>query len=102
PDGSIVMAYRQYRIESATRVHLIAKPVLVALDCDISHKSVAAVGPPEPGAFVAVKRQDLARQGRSLASLNCQVAVKNVVNFGAILQEEAMANRSITDAVANY
>ena len=81
------------------RLELVA--VAVALDRHVPRERVAAVGPPEPRAPVVVERQHLARERLAGERLDGQVAVEDVVDLGAILEEEPVTDRLVADAVAD-
>ena len=81
-------------VEARRRGDLVAEAVLVALDGDVAHERVAAVGPPEARPFVAIERESLAGQRRPCARLHGQVAVQDVVDLGAVFEEKTVADRA--------
>src|SRR5262249_1717830 len=76
--------------------------VLVTLAGDVARKAVVTVGPPEAGAVVLVKGNDLLGEGPGRKGLHSQVSVEKVVHLGAVLEEEAVAHAAIADAIADH
>src|SRR5262249_34929745 len=74
----------------------------VTLTGDVACERVQAVGPPETGAVVMVEGNRLLRKRFGSKGLHREVAVEDVADLGAVLQEEAMALAAVADAIANH
>src|SRR5262249_14537040 len=92
---------RQDGVEVLRLWRLEEVAVLVALGGDVAGEAVEGVGPPEAGAVVLVERQDLFREWFGDVSLHGEVAVEDVEDLGAVLEEEAVALGLVADAVAD-
>src|SRR5439155_14355894 len=64
-------------------------------------EGVEAVGPPEAGAVIGVERQGLVLEALAAAGTDGQVAIEHVVDFGAVLEKEAVAEALVADAIAH-
>ena len=83
---------REHQVRARALRCVEAIAVAVALHRDVAGERVAAVGPPEPRALVLVERQDLVRQRLADERLDGEVAVEDVVDLGAVLEEEPVAD----------
>src|SRR5262249_58135652 len=61
----------------------------------------AAIGPPEGGPVVGIEGQHLLGQPLTAIGLHAEVAIEQIVDLGGILQEEAVAEALVADAVAD-
>ena len=68
---------------------------------DVAGEGVEAVGPPEAGAVVVVEAEDLLGQRLARSGADGQVAVEDVVDLGAVLEEEAVPHAPLADVVAD-
>src|SRR5581483_4500099 len=88
-------------IEGLRLLHVEAEAVDVALAGDVARKGVQAVRPPEARAGVVVEGQHLTRKWPARTALDRQIAIENVENFRAVLEEKPVADAVIADAIAH-
>jgi len=93
---------RKGRLERTAGRRLEAVAVAVVFAADVAREGVEAVGPPEPGAFVGVEGQGLLGQRLAAERLHREVAVEDVVDLGAVFEEEAVADALVADAIADH
>ena len=93
---------RQRRLEVAAGGRLEAVAVAVVLAGAVAREGVERIGPPEARAVVGVEGENLPGQPLAGIGLHGQIAVQHVVNLGAVLQEEAVADALVADAVAHH
>ena len=99
---AVRQAHAEVRAEIAALGDFVAVAVFVVFAGDVARESIAPVGPPEAGAVVGIKGQDLFRQAFSLVSLHGEIAVEHVVLLGGVLEEIAVADGLVTDVVAHH
>jgi hypothetical protein len=89
------------QLESAGRGGLVAEPIMAIRRRHVPRERVEAVSPPETSPFILVKRQHLL--GQLLAGAGCdrQIAVKDVVDLGAVFQKEPVPDAAVAHTVAD-
>src|SRR5437870_13663927 len=91
----------ELELEPARRRGFVAETVLIVLGGDVAGEGVEAVGPPETGAVVGIERQSLVLEALAAAGADGEVAIEHVVDFGAVLEKEAVAEALVADAIAD-
>ena len=76
--------------------------VAVGLVGHIVQEGVLGIGPPEPGAVVLIIIQRLVGQLVAVEGLHREVVLQEIVHLRGIFHEEAVADRSVTHAVAHH
>src|SRR5262249_48969063 len=101
PEAAVRLLDAQVRVEAAPLGRLEAEAVLAALGGDIAREGVPAVGPPEAGAVVGVEGQHLLGEPIGPSGGDGEIAVEDVEDLGAVLEEVAVAEALVTDAIAD-
>ena len=99
--GSVRLADGEGAIETAGHLAVVAVAVFVVFGGDVSDEGVFAVRPPEAGAVVGIEGQRLIFHLRAAEGADGEVAVEDVVDLGAVFEEEAVADGAEADAVAD-
>ena len=92
---------RQHGVEGLGLLDVVAVAVFLVLASGVAGEGVAAVGPPEGRAVVGIEGQHLLGQPLAVVGLHAEVAVEQVIDFGGVLQEEAVADALVADTVAD-
>src|SRR5262249_54478872 len=80
---------------------LETETVAIVFAGDVAGERIETVGPPEAGAFVLIERQHLLGEDIALEGLHGEIAVKDVVDFGAVFEEETVPHALKADAIAH-